>query len=577
MAAAVVLMGTVPAGGDPQTIPDQGCLGETFNVTVERHAHINTKINEMSLYSPTGTPEFYNYDLSIRGTYVRELRAGKLQWVSRTIDWSGQYSAEILGCYSLAREAGGHLELGPTDGGVDTISPAERGKMIWNIKPGKGLGGSCFLFAIGGSDPVQLPSPWPRATGDQLRYAHGAAQTEGYYSKVERDGTRYSEWVEAKGSEKLNISAEHTEIDPNQPGKGSASNWVPTDPDEPGSQLTITATCDGAPLKDRQIGVRIDAEPRSGHHNHLGNNILGTEYPRPRGELSVENVEADCGKSDRDILGSVARPADSDNTPCITVKTDADGKAKVKFKSPLTGIVDHPRNGSGNYMSGIAGTYRITATDVQTTAEPASTEILVKVRDLERAKFGTKLTGTGATSEHPDNFYGRGATLSKFKEFAEKFYDYQDKHNKALTGQYCSKKTWDIAKLSLNDIALKDGGIFDLMEKHPAWGPPHYTHSIGGGGDFNRFTDSGLKTGIECGGTTANLQIWYLQVMVELGKDYGKWDCKDLGASSGTFITEQGCQDGDIPTGEGFYSIPPGFAGPPAAYVPPLLHLHVED
>jgi hypothetical protein len=129
----------------------------------------------------------------------------------------------------------------------------------------------------------------------------------------------------------------------------------------------------------------------------------------------------------------------------------------------------------------------------------------------------------------------------------------------------------------LNDIALPDGGIFDLMQEKPAWGPGHFTHSKGGGGDFNRFTDSMLKTGIECGGTTANLQVWYTQVMVELGKIYGAWDCTDLGASKGPFITGPGCNDGDIPTGYGFYSMPPTFAGPPQFYFPPLLHLHVED
>jgi len=587
LALAVVVMETLPAHGDPQKAPNQGCLGQTYNVTIERHQHISTKINELSVYSPTGSPELYNYDLSMRGTYVQELRDGKLQWVSRSILWSGQYWAEILGCYRLARSAGGHLELPATDGDLKTISAADLSKLVWIIKPETKLGASCFLFAIGGSDPVQLPSPWPRATGDQLRYAHGAGQTFGYYSTVDRDGTRYSERVSATGSEQLSISAEPSEIDPNQPGTVTKQDkWVPADPDQPGSQLTITATCDGDALKGRQIGVRIDVEPRSGYHNHLGNSINGTNYPRPRGKLADGNKEPDCGKSDTDISGPGARPGDSDNTPCIEVQTDENGKAKVKFKSPLTGSVDHPRNGSGSYMSGIAGTYRVTATDLQTTTVPASIEIQAKVKDadgqyLKRAKFTTKLTGAGATSNHPENFYGTGGkdgtggTLGTFTKFAAAFYDYQDKHNKVLTSPYCKQKTWGFVALSLNDIALPDGGIFDLMQEKPAWGPGHFTHSKGGGGDFNRFRGDESKTGVECGGTIANLQIWYTQVVVEIGKDYGKWDCKDMGASSGPFINAPGnCNDGDIPTGYEFY---PLGVGPPQTYFPPLLHLHVED
>jgi hypothetical protein len=626
LALAVVVMETLPAHGDPQKAPNQGCLGQTYNVTIERHQHISTKINELSVYSPTGSPELYNYDLSMRGTYVQELRDGKLQWVSRSILWSGQYWAEILGCYRLARSAGGHLELPATDGDLKTMSAADLSKLVWIIKPETKLGASCFLFAMGGSDPVQLPSPWPRATGDQLRYAHGAGQTFGYYSTVDRDGTRYSERVSATGSEQLSISAEPSEIDPNQPGTVTKQDkWVPADPDQPGSQLTITATCDGDALKGRQIGVRIDVEPRSGYHNHLGNSSNGTNYPRPRGKLAAGNKEPDCGASDTDISGPGARPGDSDNTPCIEVQTDENGKAKVKFKSPLTGSVDHPKKkGSGNYMSGIAGTYRITATDLQTTTVPASTEIQAKVKDangqyLKLLKQSERLTGSGETTAHPRNLYGTGKdekdtkgeekddvkvdpkdeTLDAFRKFANAFYLYQKKHNEVLASHYCNQQPWAIVPLSLNDIALPDGGIFDLMEKQPAWGPSHFTHSKGGGGDFNRFTDKIFKpkkkksdpdipnTGIECGGTIANLQIWYTQVMVELGKDYGKWDCKDMGARSDeTFIIGPGnCKDGDIPTGYSDFNIPPAsyylpptFVGPPVPfYFPPLLHLHVED
>jgi hypothetical protein len=419
--------------------------------------------------------------------------------------------------------------------------------MKWNVKPEKNLGGSCFLFPGGGGGGASLRFPEIRAMGDKLRMGH-------YYMAVDRDGSRYSEEVELRGNEQVSISAEHTEIVPNQSLKNT---------DEATSQLTVRATCDGAPLKDRQIGLRIDVKPRSGHHNHLPN--------RPRGKFAVGDTETDCG------FETGAPPVD--DTSCIPVKTDANGEAKVKFKSPLTGSVDPTEKGAGPYRSGIAGDYKITAKDAQFTQVRDSTEILAKVKDLKPATFDSNLEELrGGTSAHPDGSYGTERTLNAFTKLAKAFHDSQILHNILLTGEYGKKAEWlPVVSASTNDIALPEGGIFDWNTTKTPWRPSHQTHNKGGGGDFNRFGDYSNKTRTECGGTTANLQVWYMQVFIELGKDSGQWDCSDLGASGGyPMFSPQACAVGEIPTGE---VIAPfvGPEGPAVFYVPPRLHLHVED
>ena len=586
LALAFVLLEAVPAGGDPETARNEGCQGETFRVAIDRHVHGKYGINEVSEISPThATNVISDYDLTMRGTYVRELHDGKLQWVSRTIEWSGQSRVVLFGCYLDAGEAGGHLELGPTDGPVDTMTPWQRDQIKWHAQPEKKFGGSCFLFAPGGGTPLRFPEI--RAMGDKLRSTSSSSFLETllqHFSAVDPDGSRYSETVEQRGNEKVSISANPEEIVPNQSGTGSnETNWVPKNPDEATSQLTVRATCDGARLKDRRIELRIHVQPRSGYHEHVLN--------RQRGKLADGKNEAtDCGVE----TGGVEYL----DPYCITVKTDADGEAKVKFKSPLTGSVDHTEKGSGPYMSGIAGDYKITANDAQFTEVRADTTVHAKVTPkLEPATFNTHLTGTGASPAHPDGHYGTHGTVTAFSSLAESFYNRQKDHNTALAackaalkGTWAGLSEWPIVPLSVNDIALQDGGIFDLDKD---WQPSHYTHSKGQGGDFDRFGASDPKTwedpdilrvdcDAKCICQPAVTIIWYMQVLIELGKVYGKWDCSDLG-TSGYYpvFNPDACKTGEIPTGK--FAAPlvmapkQGPPGPAALYFPPKLHLHVED
>lgn len=555
LALGLTLLVALPAAADPEAARNEGCLGETFHVSIEQHIHDSRRTSPAGQVLPLGGSYgalgIWNMDLSVRGTFIRELRDGKLQWVSRKIDWKGESWGVVVGCNSQSCDAGGHLELVvPWDGGAEAMSREQEDQMQWRCKPEK-VFGICFPFTAAHPNG-RVPFPNIRGTRDTLRGGR-------YYMTVDKDGTRYSEWVEQRGNEQVSISAKPSEIVPNQSDKN---------PDEATSQLTVKATCDGVPLGKRRLGLRIDVMPRSGGHNHL--------EKRPRGTLVWKDKKLDCGVETGALADS------GEDTACITVETEANGEAKgeakVKFESPLTGFEDRARYGA--YKIGIAGDYKITAKDVQITEVRADTMVYAKVQGLQRATFDSNLTHSDPSSEHPEAFWGTKGTLTAFTKLAEDFNKYQTLHNVALKG--CGKTGWPLQKLSMNDIALPTGGVFDW---HQTWRPSHQTHNKGEGGDINHPWVDYDKKGVECGppsdprrdGDTVHLYDWYMQVLLDLAKKYGRWDCTDLGGKQYD-LSSYACAKGEIPeVGEVINPLPPGYAGPPNSYFPPNLHLHVED
>jgi hypothetical protein len=237
-------------------------------------------------------------------------------------------------------------------------------------------------------------------------------------------------------------------------------------------------------------------------------------------------------------------------------------------------------------MSGIAGDYKITAKDEQLTEVRASTTVVAEVKDLQPATFDSNLIegrrDSSDSSPHPDGSWGTPGVVQAFASLAKDFRYYQDEQN-ALLKEH-GKQPWksvnypkrDTEPLSMNDIALPTGGVFDW---HQTWRPSHQTHNKGEGGDFNRFGASDRnnwdKLGIEFDGSSVVLLEWYMHVLIGLGKEYGSWDCTDLGASGEyPLFSPDACAKGEIPVGE---MVPgPGPWHPePWDYFPPLLHLHV--
>lgn len=75
----------------------------------------------------------------------------------------------------------------------------------------------------------------------------------------------------------------------------------------------------------------------------------------------------------------------------------------------------------------------------------------------------------GGTDTHLEGAYGKPDTVKKLKEIAYEYFDITDR------------------KLSINDISLPKGGLFDYKNN---WAAPHQTHRTGTDVDINR-TDGG--------------------------------------------------------------------------------------
>lgn len=77
----------------------------------------------------------------------------------------------------------------------------------------------------------------------------------------------------------------------------------------------------------------------------------------------------------------------------------------------------------------------------------------------------------GGTDTHPEGTYGTQNTLARLQVIAGKYF----------------KKTG--RKLSINDLSLLWGGLFDINND---WSPPHQTHRFGTDADINRVDGGGV-------------------------------------------------------------------------------------
>jgi hypothetical protein len=268
---------------------------------------------------------------------------------------------------------------------------------------------------------------------------------------------------------------------------------------EGNTTLTVSVTCDHVAIEHAKVKIASRAQDESGHHIHYGN--------RPRGRL--DNKELD------------------DATESITATTDAKGIAQVTFHPPQQNAASH--------NVGLAGIYDIVVTPDRFPGQEARTAIAVAYHNLvPMPQTGDYHLVRGGTDTHPDAFWATPGTVQGFAQVASDFFALQQRHNNELTA--CNKPPWDIYRMSFNDIALPDGGLFDWQG---FWRPPHQTHGKGQGGDVNHFFVN--KTVEECDGTRVNLDDWLMGNMYEVGAEYGHWDRYDLGLN------------------------------------PQMLHLHIED
>ncbi|MGO8855581.1 MAG: hypothetical protein ACLQO1_07700 [Steroidobacteraceae bacterium] len=323
--------------------------------------------------------------------------------------------------------------------------------------------------------------------------------------------------------EQVDIDADSTEVDPN-PNVGADSNVT---------KARIRVSCEGVPIENAEVLINVDAQDKSGGHIH-------SDDERPRGTVDGK-VVTKVGVDDK--------------------KTDAYGQVRIKYGSPLTGVPDHAVYGA--YNIGIAGTYKIKAKTTDKFAATGELAIVAKVDGL--IALPANYVHCCDNSMHPDGTYGTPTILSEFGSLANAFYETQKAHNMEL--QNCQKPDWgEPVPVSFNDIALPDGGVFDLDLDWMSPKNGHYTHNRGEGGDFNRFTgiswNGSTAYGPDCNGPPIKRRAWLLHTLMSLGENYGYWDCKDL-------VLPPHCNP---PTSVGSIKFPTE-----GSEYPHRLHLHVQD
>lgn len=81
------------------------------------------------------------------------------------------------------------------------------------------------------------------------------------------------------------------------------------------------------------------------------------------------------------------------------------------------------------------------------------------------------MTVRGGTDTHPQGTHGTGSTIATLQKIARTYFE--------RTGR----------KLSINDLSLPRGGLFDINNN---WNPPHRTHRFGNDADINRIDGGGI-------------------------------------------------------------------------------------
>jgi len=289
--------------------------------------------------------------------------------------------------------------------------------------------------------------------------------------------------------------------------------------------VKLRVTCDQVPIRNAEVQVGVEPQENSGGHIHTSK--------RPYGFIDQTdmNTAPPCPG---------ANNSNGRGAHCIPVQTGADGTKTLTFR---------PGVSKEGYKLGIAGVYEITARPKRYPSNGRTIAVVAAVKGLSELSAGDTMILDGQEDEHPDNHYGTQATLTAFEGLAAEFQQTQVQ-TFVLTYNKCGKE-WPIAKMKVNDIALRTGGLFDAgNRKYPTdkwWRTPHQTHGYGRGGDFDHYADySGSIT--DCNGKKHKVADDLGLLLLALGEPtYGCWDRTDLAVKDGS--------------------------GHPA----PMWHLHVED
>ena len=81
----------------------------------------------------------------------------------------------------------------------------------------------------------------------------------------------------------------------------------------------------------------------------------------------------------------------------------------------------------------------------------------------------------GGTDTHPEGTYGTPDTVARLIVLAQEYFKVTDR------------------RLSINDLSLPRGGLFDINNN---WAPPHHEHRAGADADLNRADEGGIQ--VDC-------------------------------------------------------------------------------
>ena len=298
--------------------------------------------------------------------------------------------------------------------------------------------------------------------------------------------------------EEIALKPDKTDLVPRRPPCG--------DPATPGDTTTVvhaTVTCDGIPIQNAFLDVKI--APHDLGHDH-------GEDDGPPGKIN-----------------NIALP---DPNQIVRVgPTASDGTVAFLFT---------PGESKDDKHIGISGLYQITATSYRYPDESASTGISVGVKGLasmsgDKNYIVCRPSRTCSTGEnhnddknHESGANGTASTIQGVSMLAAAFAAAQDTHNTQMAGAGCKGVApWPPSKLLVIDASLPSGGLLDIDNN---WKPAHSCHNTGVGVDFsvNGWSEKLRKICYDGQVMTISPRGWLTATMMGAGLKYGYWDSKDL-------------------------------------------------
>ena len=306
----------------------------------------------------------------------------------------------------------------------------------------------------------------------------------------------------AAGSIPINDTTDYKLIDDEDVEMGVEYGKSSIDPNDGIAPLNIRVTCDGIPIKNAFVDVKVEVQKNTGGHTHA-------EAGRPRGSLNGIKL--------------------TDDKPSQKFMTDDDGRVHLTFKPGKALSCPALLTGGNCDDVGIAGIYQITAKSLEFPLRTATEAVEAQVKGLSRLDANSNYIDGVNPGSHTATDFATGASKAQLVKFAEGFKQKQLDHNQELAA--CGAHQWLIYPLDIIDISLPFGGLNDLGPPDGQfWSTPHQTHGRGDGVDFSvtrAWPDPDAVIPV-CEDYTVSLQGWLMGTMMQVGANYGVWDNWDL-------------------------------------------------